>query len=691
MTNAADPVGFSLEDLARVRVPQSPIGFGARVVYVLRRTDLGEKKTRSSLWAVPLGGGEPVRLTQGAWADRAPRSAPNGEFLVFVSQRGFGDQLYRLAASGGDARRLTALPRGTIGDLALSPDGSRVALILSPAAPEDDALPLAADLARAEAETTPLEAPAAPELDPSPPKDERGAAQARVIARMKNREDGIGWFGGARAQIWLVDAKSGHARRVTRGPRDFSALAWLPSGDGLIAVATLADPEEADRDSLKNALVRVDLESGSLEPLAKPEGAALAPSVSPKGDRVAYLVSPPDDPFGHGNIVVWLSSLCGGEAPRALGTDLDRPAIDLVGDDLAGGTFLPVAPIWSANGGELTVVVTDRGSVRLCTLEVASGAGQFRTPAGRAIASPASAASGALAVIVSDRSHFSEIGVVSSNGEVSVLTGHNAELAATVAPREPELVTLEREGAVISGYYLAPRNATRGTRSPAILYIHGGPHVCYGERLFFEMQWLADAGFAVFYGNPRGSHSFGEAYSSAIGFHWGDPDAADQLAFADWLAARPEIDPERIGVAGGSYGGYMTLHLCGTTNRFRAAVAQRGLYDWALSVADSDFGHESARNFGGAWPWQDPTRYLDHSPMRLVDRVQTPMLVIHNEGDLRVGSTQALMLFHALKRRGVPSALVLFPEENHGMSRAGRIDRRLERLRQIRAWFEAWL
>lgn len=226
---------------------------------------------------------------------------------------------------------------------------------------------------------------------------------------------------------------------------------------------------------------------------------------------------------------------------------------------------------------------------------------------------------------------------------------------------------------------------------PAILYIHGGPHVCYGERLFFEMQWLADAGFAVFYGNPRGSHSFGEEFSAAIEFHWGEPDTGDQLAFVDWLAKRPEVDPERIGVTGGSYGGYMTLLLSGTTTRFRAAVSQRGLYDWATSVADCDYGHESARFFDGAWPWQDPARYLEHSPIRYVDQVQIPLLVMHSEGDLRAGLTQAQLLFHALKRRDVPTALVLFPEESHGLSRGGRIDRRIERLRQIRGWFEAWL
>jgi len=135
----------------------------------------------------------------------------------------------------------------------------------------------------------------------------------------------------------------------------------------------------------------------------------------------------------------------------------------------------------------------------------------------------------------------------------------------------------------------------------------------------------------------------------------------------------------------------MTALLCGTTDRFKAGVAQRGLYDWATGVLASDFGHEMVRYFGGVWPWVDPGRYLAESPIRHADSIRAPLLVIHNEGDLRTGPSQAFELFVALKSRGARTAMVLIPEESHGLSRGGRIDRRLERLRQIRGWFEAWL
>ncbi|MBA2319593.1 MAG: prolyl oligopeptidase family serine peptidase, partial [Deltaproteobacteria bacterium] len=172
---------------------------------------------------------------------------------------------------------------------------------------------------------------------------------------------------------------------------------------------------------------------------------------------------------------------------------------------------------------------------------------------------------------------------------------------------------------------------------------------------------------------------------------WGTVDAEDLLAFADLLAARPEVDPARLCVAGGSYGGYMSLHLAATTERFAVAVMERGLYDWTSCVGSSDFGHAQHRLFAGQWPWEAPEAYLAQSPIRLVRGVTCPTLVVHSEGDLRVGPEQAHRLFAALLQQGVPTALVLFPEESHGLTRTGRLDRRLERLRQIGAWLDRWI
>jgi dipeptidyl aminopeptidase/acylaminoacyl peptidase len=172
---------------------------------------------------------------------------------------------------------------------------------------------------------------------------------------------------------------------------------------------------------------------------------------------------------------------------------------------------------------------------------------------------------------------------------------------------------------------------------------------------------------------------------------WATADADDLHAFTDLLVARREVDPAKVCVAGGSYGGYMSLYLAATTDRFATAIFERGLYDWSSSVGSSDFGHAQHRLFGGRWPWEDPQRYLAQSPIRWVGGVKCPSLVVHSEGDLRVGPEQGHRLFAALLQQGVPTALLLFPEESHGLTRTGRLDRRIERLRQLGAWLDRWL
>lgn len=683
---------FLAEDLATVAVPCEPVRLGGRVVYALRTVDAKARKARSALFAVPAAGGEPRRLTSGAHSDRAPRADPRGRFVVFVSDRSGSDQLWRLEADGGEARRLTAFPRGDIDAHELDGDGGRIAVVFRPAAPEDDALPLAADLQRDGArdvlpETFAGAGDGAPEAALAP----REAPRARVYYRLATREDGRGWSGGGRAHLWCVDASSGSARRLTRGARDFGAPCWAPGGDAIYATASLVPDAAADLDSTRNDLVRVTLGSAaSVEPVAKPDGLAMAPSVSPDGELLAYVLGAAEDELGRLNPVVWITPF-DGDPPRSVTAELDRPALDFVLDDLVGASFAARRPLWSSDGARLTVELTDRGSVRLYEVRPDGSGGRWRTGDDAATGSACDTGDGSLVAVRSSRGAFAELVRIGPDDRVQPLTAHNRALAERTAPRIPDLVTLSRDGVALSGYYLPPRGVPVGERAPAVLYVHGGPHVCYGERLFFEMQWLADAGYAVLYPNPRGSQSFGEAFSSAIHFHWGEPDAGDQLAFADWLAARPEVDPERLAVAGGSYGGFMTLTLCARSRRFRAAIAERGLYCWATTVGSSDFGHQIGKQFGGKLPWHDPLPFLEASPLAHVGEVETPMLVIHYEGDQRVGPEQGLTLYAALGLRGVPSALVLFPEEDHGMSRGGRIDRRIERLRQIRGWLDRWL
>jgi len=374
--------------------------------------------------------------------------------------------------------------------------------------------------------------------------------------------------------------------------------------------------------------------------------------------------------------------VAGGEVRLHEGA-LDRPAGDLTLDDLAGGAFAELPPRW--RGEELVVPFTDQGSVRLRGIGPAGGrwltrpgwSAGFATVVGESLVAVATSAGG-----------FAEVAVVSADGGFRALTAHNAALTAEVEPRAPEEVHIPGPGGAVHGWFLAPRGTPTGG---AVLYVHGGPHANYGARLFFEMAWLADQGWAVLWTNPRGSTSYGEAWCGAIDGAWGGVDRDDLLAAAQWLAARPGVDPTRLGLAGGSYGGWMSLHLAGTGAPFAAYAAQRGLFDWSSDYGEGDFGYITPDLFQGRYPWQAPELYLAQSPIRLVDHVTAPFLVICQEGDMRCEEGQSLAVFNALRDRGVPTALVVYPEEGHGMMRAGRVDRRMDAMRQIDGWFRRWL
>jgi acylaminoacyl-peptidase len=667
---------FSLDQLRHVVVPSSPARWGDRVVYVLRRADREGRKYRTSLWAVGLDGGEPVRLTRGEHADRQPIAA--GRMLLFVSDRERGDQLWRLDAAGGEAGRLTSFGPGSLGPAAVSADGRTVIIVFTPA--RTGPPPLATErAARPAGEDGPASFPGVSGDEPAWTEPE-AIPVVRVYGRRMLRLDGEGWFGDFLPQLWVVDVATGAARRVAGGPFAWGMPALSP--DGTFVVAPRAPVPAGDVEPTRNELARVELATGAITVLPRPDGLADAPSMSPDGRKVAFIQSEAADLWGSGNPRVLVHDLGAGNT-TVLAADLDRPVGDVGLDDLSAAPFLPWAPCWEGDG--LVVVASDRGATRL--LRVDAGGHRWLTAEDEAFSSPVVWGDGRIVGLHGAPDAFLEVAVL--DGAVRRLTGHNRALQVETEPRMPEMVRLEVDGVTVRGWYLAPRGATGP--APGLLYIHGGPHAAYGARLFFEMHWLADQGFAVTWTNPRGSHGFGEAYCASVDPHWGHVDGRDQLAFVEAMAARPEVDGARIGVTGGSYGGFMACFLAATTDRFAAAAADRGLYDWGLDVAGGDYGHAVQQLFGFDSPWRDPMPWQPYSLLRIAHQIRCPFLVLHGEGDLRCDRTQALALYQVLREAGTPTALLLFPEEDHGMTRKGRLDRRQERLRQVGAWFGRYL
>ena len=238
---------------------------------------------------------------------------------------------------------------------------------------------------------------------------------------------------------------------------------------------------------------------------------------------------------------------------------------------------------------------------------------------------------------------------------------------------------------------MTPPDFDPAKRYPAILEIHGGPQLQYGRRFFHEFHYLAGLGYVVFFTNPRGSQGYGNAHQDAIVNDFGAVAHDDLMAWTDHVTARPYVDAARVGVTGGSYGGYMTNWIVGHTDRFAAAVTQRSLCNLISFHGTSDFTWIFQFWFGDEPPWENVENYWRQSPLKYVANVKTPTLVVHAEGDKRVSVEQSEQWYTALRQVGVPSEFVRIEGESHNLSRGGRTDRRIARLEHMARWFERYL
>lgn len=256
----------------------------------------------------------------------------------------------------------------------------------------------------------------------------------------------------------------------------------------------------------------------------------------------------------------------------------------------------------------------------------------------------------------------------------------------------PEKLTFKtKEEILIEGWVMKPVDYRPGKTYPAILNIHGGPKTAYGEVFFHEMQYWANEGYVVFFCNPRGSDGRGNIFADIRG-KYGSIDYENIMEFTDLVLEKyPFIDSKRIGVTGGSYGGFMTNWIIGHTSRFKAAVSQRSISNWISKFATTDIGYYFVDDQIGATPWNDPDKLWNHSPLKYADNVSTPTLFIHSEEDYRCWIPEGIQMFTALKYHGVESRLCMFREENHELSRSGKPKNRIKRLEEITAWFDYYL
>jgi dipeptidyl aminopeptidase/acylaminoacyl peptidase len=653
-------------DLALLRTPGVPTVSpdGRRAAVAVTRLDLDADEYRSQLWLLDTTGEAPPRpLTYGP-RDSAPRWSPDGRWLAFLRVAATDSpgpaskpQLYLLPTDGGEPRRLTEHPLGA-GMAVWSPDSGRIAYAAR--------VPDAGRYGTVDGVTPEKEAP-------------------RRITTLRFREDNIGFILDRRPHLFVLDpfADEPAPVQVTDGDYDDRAVSWSPDGSRLAFVSA----RHAHRDTTLYAdLFTCTPDGGDLRQVTPTTLGAGAAAFTPDGGTLVFVAerlgADGRDFVGFGG-AVWAVPADGSAPPRAL---TDPATVEIV--DPGTGPVL----VTDERGTAALVQAEKRGTAEVVRVPVLGPGGE---PAGPGVPEPLvtgprqvtghDAAAGVLVAVAADPTSVGEVLAV-RDGEERRLSSFGAELVERGEIRPlVELTTTAPDGYPVHGWLVRPDGPGP---HPVLLNIHGGPYRQYGWGLFDEAQVYVGAGYAVVMGNPRGSAGYGEAHGRAIKHAMGTVDADDLLALLDVALAEPDLDADRVGVMGGSYGGYMTTWLAARAgHRFKAAIPERAVTAWDSFTGSSDIGHFFTEAYAGT----DPDAMAAQSPLTHAGKIDIPTLIIHSEHDWRCPVEQAQRLFVALKTRGVPTELLLFPAEGHEMSRSGLPSHRLARFDAILDWWSRHL
>lgn len=605
-----------------IAAPSDPVVSpdGTKIAYVVTTIDVEGDRYVRDIWL--MADGEHRRFTTGG-SDASPQWSPDGRRLAFVRKVDDHPQLAVIEVDGGEAEVVTSFPLGVAGRPAWSPDGSRIAVV------GVDWTDEWADL-----------------------DDEERARRPRRITRRDYRADGIGWTHDRRRHVYVIDlGGETEPRRVTDGEANELAPIWSPNG---AAISFLTDLSDRPGYQPGADIVTAPAEGGTARPVA-PRGSWHA--LAYDADGVLHAIGNPglDFPELPG---LWRLE----EEPRPVVADAGRGLFSLSGGPDRFGF----------DGGRAYVPFVDSGRVAIAAVDPT---GEIELVVDeRAIVTGFDRRAGTTAYTLSSMEHPARLVVERAD---------RTETRDEFGDRRPDVIPpqhFEVDGLDV-WVYLPPGDE----KVPLLLNIHGGPAAQYGWGYFDEFQVYAAAGYGVVATNPRGSGGRDRDFLRAVmGEGWGTVDVEDiDTAVAAALERFPRLDPQRMGVMGGSYGGFLTAWLIAHQDRWKAAIVERALLSWPSFGGTSDIGGWFAQSYLG-----DPELEWDRSPLRLASQVRTPTLIIHSENDFRCPIEQAEQYFDALLRNGVEAEFVRFPGEGHELTRSGKPRHREERFDIVLDWLE---
>ena len=634
---------ISAEDLLALKSVSDPqiSPDGKWVAYTVERVDVEADESSTQIFMVASDGKDVVQLTADDYSASKPRWSPNGLYLGFLAAKGSDEeaktQVWTLDRRGGESQQYTEVDQG-VSDFLWAPDGQKMLLMIRDKTADE--------LAKEAAEEVGEEAKPLP----------------YVIDRLQFKRDGVPYLDRSRTHIYVVAERAGTPLQLTFGDFDDSQPAWSPDSTNIAFVSNRTEePDSNDNRDIWVVSAQGDATSRGARLVTKNSGSDYAPSWSNDGDDITYITVTEPDLIWYATRHLAIVPAAGGEE-RVLTVALDRNVS---------------SPVFATDDRTILFVLEDSAERHLAQFNLATGQVHRLIDGELSVREFSLHQSGDIALRVSTPQIPGEV-FLSRDGTMVQLTDTNAAVLADIKLANVRNVTFpSADGTEIEGFIFTPPDYDADETYPTILRIHGGPVSQYDFSFNKDAQLLAASGYVVVISNPRGSSGYGQDFSAAIFAEWGVKDFEDVIAAVDYAISEGFSDPERLGVGGWSYGGILTNYVITKSERFAGAITGASEVNYVANYGHDHYQRQWEAELG--LPWENREAWEKISPFNDVDKITTPTLVMGGKEDWNVPIQNSEQLYQALRRRGIETQLIVYPDEAHGISRPSFVFDRYQR------------